>query len=76
MDGEKHVENFTEADFAGIKSHAHYFNMSGVAIAHLPIGGIIDVASHITGLDRTDALHAVKYRFQAPETSAGQNYGL
>lgn len=76
MDREKNVQNFTVAYPAGIKGDTDNFNVPGIAVAHLAIGGIINMTSHITRLNRRDALHAVEHRLQAPETSAAQNHSL
>jgi hypothetical protein len=69
VDGEKYVKDFSESDGRGIERNPHNLNMSGIAAADLPVCWIVNVAAHIARFNRCDAFHAVKHRFQAPETS-------
>src|SRR5205814_2318956 len=52
MNGEKYIEQIAKRDFVWIENHSHYFHMSGSSGTDLPVGGIIHVSTHITGLHR------------------------
>src|SRR5882762_5172893 len=48
MHGKEHVQQIPIADLAGIKCDLHHFCVPRVAIAHLPVGRVVDVAAHVT----------------------------
>ncbi|MDE1142004.1 MAG: hypothetical protein PW999_20620 [Paraburkholderia tropica] len=46
--------------------------MAGFAVADLLVGWVRGVAARVARFDREHAVHAQKYRLEAPETSAAE----
>ena len=73
---EEHFEQIFEGDFGGVEGDAHHFDVSRIAVADLPVCRIVDLPAGVSRVHRLHSPQAVKYRFEAPETSTTQKRNL
>src|SRR5882672_9647270 len=73
---EKNFEDLPIRDAGRIELDAHYFGVTGVAVAYLAVVRAINVAAGVTRLDVNHALEFFVHRFQAPETTAAEGREL
>src|SRR5450755_3410826 len=69
----KYLQQFAIADPVWIERDPYNLNMSGVAIAYLPVGGLAGASAHVTRLDVSHPSQPLKHGFNAPEASAPKN---
>jgi hypothetical protein len=68
--GKKHVENDFGRNYILVKNHFRDFDVTGVAIADLLIGGVRLCAAHVANFDVLNALELHVCAVEAPEAPA------